>query len=197
MRRTFPRLRQPSGIAGYLRHRFLWETLARRGLPTIPGAFLCPSTPWGTPPQVWCGRCSLASWSTSPISNRSRSSTTLCACGCLFARQRQPLLSLSPSLRPSVPPSLRPSLPLRVCVCARARAVRFGRMQRDPHTRCGGCRAHTEIPIFAVTLYLGMIFYLPQHLGEAPGKGIVRKAWGIWNLLLSIFRRAARTLPLC
>jgi hypothetical protein len=106
-------------------------------------------------------------------------------------------LSLPPSLRPSVPPSLRPSLPLRVCVCARARAVRLGRMQRDPHTRCGGCRAHTEIPIFAVTLYLGMIFYLPQHLGEAPGKGIVRKAWGIWNLLLSIFRRAARTLPLC
>jgi hypothetical protein len=102
-----------------------------------------------------------------------------------------------PSLPPSVPPSLRPSLPLRVCVCARARAVRLGRMQRDPHTRCGGCRAHTEIPIFAVTLYLGMIFYLPQHLGEAPGKGIVRKAWGIWNLLLSIFRRAARTLPLC
>jgi len=57
--------------------------------------------------------------------------------------------------------------------------------------------AHTEIPIFAVTLYLGMIFYLPQHLGEAPGKGIVRKAWGIWNLLLSIFSivGASRTVP--
>ena len=30
-------------------------------------------------------------------------------------------------------------------------------------------REHTELPIFAVAIYLTMIFYLPQHLVRAAG----------------------------
>ncbi|GMI42337.1 hypothetical protein TeGR_g1151, partial [Tetraparma gracilis] len=54
---------------------------------------------------------------------------------------------------------------------------------------------HSEIPVFAVSLYLVIVFYLPQHVPE--GGYNLRSAWAVWNLLLSLFSLfgVVRTVP--
>jgi len=55
---------------------------------------------------------------------------------------------------------------------------------------------HDEIPIFAITLYLAAIFWIPPKLvGTTPLK--LRRTWALWNALLAVFSMfgASRTLP--
>ena len=45
-------------------------------------------------------------------------------------------------------------------------------------------RAHAEIPVFAVCLYLGFVTYIP---GVLPFSVSLRKTFAAWNLILSLF----------
>ena len=62
-------------------------------------------------------------------------------------------------------------------------------------------REHAEIPIFAVSLYLGVVFYVPPMIKGRKNSGlytkILRILFTIWNLLLAIFSiiGATRTVP--
>merc|ERR1711871_1253430 len=53
---------------------------------------------------------------------------------------------------------------------------------------------HSDIPIFAVTAYFIVVFYVPNHL-QTPFK--LRYTWAVWNLLLAVFsiRGAWITVP--
>jgi hypothetical protein len=55
---------------------------------------------------------------------------------------------------------------------------------------------HTEIPVFAVCIYLAIVFYVPDLLKDRKGLKL-RGIWGYWNLLLSLFSiiGACRTVP--
>lgn len=55
--------------------------------------------------------------------------------------------------------------------------------------------AHAEVPIFAVVLYLGMVFYLPDLIRE---KLPLRPLLLLWNLALAVFSMlgASRVVPL-
>jgi elongation of very long chain fatty acids protein 6 len=63
-------------------------------------------------------------------------------------------------------------------------------------------RDHAEIPIFAVSLYLGIVFYLPPILKGRKNSmyysKILRFLFTLWNLLLATFSviGASRTVPL-
>jgi len=59
---------------------------------------------------------------------------------------------------------------------------------------------HVELPIFAVAIYVVMVFYVPGILPEKFGKTwmyVLRKLWALWNLLLSVFSviGVTRTVP--
>lgn len=58
------------------------------------------------------------------------------------------------------------------------------------------CRAHAEIPVFAVSGYLMLVFYLPKVLENRKGFTL-RKSFAAWNLLLSLFSLigTTRTVP--
>ncbi|GMH98562.1 hypothetical protein TrVE_jg8440 [Triparma verrucosa] len=43
---------------------------------------------------------------------------------------------------------------------------------------------HTEIPVFAISLYLLIVFYIPEHIKTGLP---LRSLWAYWNLLLSVF----------
>jgi elongation of very long chain fatty acids protein 6 len=55
-------------------------------------------------------------------------------------------------------------------------------------------RAHADVPIFAVSAYLIIVFYVPAYIGK-PWR--LRGVWCAWNLFLSCFSvvGAARTVP--
>merc|ERR1719253_270595 len=54
---------------------------------------------------------------------------------------------------------------------------------------------HAEIPVFAVVLYLGVIFYVPRYLKNPLP---LRKVFGAWNVLLATFSilGATRCVPM-
>ena len=64
----------------------------------------------------------------------------------------------------------------------------------DTHTSIVWARDHADIPVFAVCIYLGFIFYVPGLL-KKPMQ--LRRTWAYWNLLLSVFSiiGATRTVP--
>ena len=55
---------------------------------------------------------------------------------------------------------------------------------------------HTEIPVFAVCLYFGIVFYLPQQLRHRAAFRL-RVPFAAWNLVLAVFSMlgAAQTVP--
>eukprot|EP01012_Entosiphon_sulcatum_P067523 TRINITY_DN97279_c0_g1_i1.p2 TRINITY_DN97279_c0_g1~~TRINITY_DN97279_c0_g1_i1.p2 ORF type:complete len:300 (+),score=88.92 TRINITY_DN97279_c0_g1_i1:41-940(+) len=55
-------------------------------------------------------------------------------------------------------------------------------------------RAHDEFPIFAIVLYIGLVFYVPKYL-DKPLK--LKTSFALWNVLLSAFSicGALRTVP--
>ena len=61
---------------------------------------------------------------------------------------------------------------------------------------CDFMKSHAEIPVFAVTLYLTLVFYVPSWMAN---KQPLKLQWffAIWNFLLTIFSiyGAARTVP--
>lgn len=57
-------------------------------------------------------------------------------------------------------------------------------------------REHTEIPVFAVCIYFGIVFYVPGILKNSAGFKL-RGPFAAWNLILAIFSMigTTRTLP--
>ena len=64
----------------------------------------------------------------------------------------------------------------------------------DNHESIIWAKNHADIPVFAIALYLGFIFYVPGLL-KKPWR--LRTTWAYWNLLLSVFSiiGASRCVP--
>jgi elongation of very long chain fatty acids protein 6 len=54
----------------------------------------------------------------------------------------------------------------------------------DTHAWIVWAREHADVPVFAVSLYLIVVFYVPQFVAR-PWP--LRTAWAVWNLALSAF----------
>ena len=66
----------------------------------------------------------------------------------------------------------------------------------DTQAAIAWAQVHGDVPIFAITIYLGIIFTVPDLLKDHKGFQL-RSIWAVWNLLLSAFSiaGASRTLP--
>jgi hypothetical protein len=64
----------------------------------------------------------------------------------------------------------------------------------DTHESIVWAKSHADIPVFAIALYLGFIFYVPGLI-KKPWQ--LRHTWAYWNLLLSVFSiiGVTRTVP--
>ena len=56
----------------------------------------------------------------------------------------------------------------------------------DTQAAMAWARDHADVPIFAITIYLGIIFTVPDLLKDHKGFQL-RSIWAVWNLLLSAF----------
>lgn len=66
----------------------------------------------------------------------------------------------------------------------------------DTHGTIEWAREHADVPVFAISVYLLIVFYVPDILKDREPFQL-RRVWSIWNLILSIFSiiGASRTLP--
>jgi len=64
----------------------------------------------------------------------------------------------------------------------------------DTHESIEWARRNSDFPVYAVAIYLIIVFYVPEHL-SAPFD--LRQPWRLWNLLLALFSicGAAHTVP--
>merc|ERR1740138_810064 len=72
----------------------------------------------------------------------------------------------------------------------------FGEETFDTHGAIEWAREHADVPIFAICVYLAIIFYVPDLMKDREPFNL-RQVWSFWNLLLSVFSilGASRTLP--
>ena len=64
----------------------------------------------------------------------------------------------------------------------------------DTHAAIEWARNHADVPVFAISIYLIIVFYVPSYMGK-PFQ--LRNLWSAWNLILSCFSilGAMRTVP--
>ena len=64
----------------------------------------------------------------------------------------------------------------------------------DTHDSIVWAQKHADLPIFAIAIYLIIVFYVPDMITR-PWK--LRRVWSLWNLALSVFSMigVSRTVP--